>query len=284
VARLSSPNATEGLFLDMKPIVAVAAPGASLNLDVLLRMRAPDGSIVVAAPIIAAAEKSGRAGVIDRWVLGTALEWIERHAAALPNVQFVSIKVSGAALNDEHFVQDLLALLQRHGTAARRLCVALSERVALQDLDNTRRFIDLVRAYGVKVALDEFGALHTSFSYLKQLHADFLKIDPTFSADLHAHPANPAIVEAIVHLAKKLGMKTIAPGVHDTATVRALAGIGVDYVQGEGVARPQPLDAILAAQSSACFVNGDQLPELAVPAEAAQQEQEQGPVQPVAQL
>jgi diguanylate cyclase (GGDEF)-like protein len=277
VARLSSPNATEGLFLDMKPIVALAAPAGSLNLDVLLRMRAADGSIVVAAPIIAAAEKSGRAGVIDRWVLGTALDWIARNKATLPRLQFVSIKISGAALNDEHFVQDLLVLLQRHSAGARRLCLAISEHVALQDLDNTRRFIGLVRAYGVKVALDEFGALHTSFSYLKQLQADFLKIDAGLSANLRAHPANGAIVEAMVHLARKLGMKTIAPGIQDPATVRALAAIGVDYVQGEGVARPQPLDAFLAAQSSASFVDAAILPELAVPADVTGQKHKPAP-------
>jgi diguanylate cyclase (GGDEF)-like protein len=268
VARLSSPNATEGLFLEMQPIVALNAPTASLNLDVLLRMRAPDGSIVGAAPIIAAAEKSGRAGVIDRWVLGTALDWIERHGATLPALQFVSVKVSGAALNDEHFVQDLLALLERHRSVSRRLCIAISEHVALQDLDNTVRFIALVRGYGVRIALDEFGALHTSFSYLKQLQVELLKIDAAFSADLHAHPANAAIVEAIVHLARKLGMQTMAPGVHDKATVRALAAFGVDYVQGDGVAKAQSADAILQVESPAGFVDAGKLPELPAQGEA----------------
>lgn len=268
VARLSSPNATEGLFLDMQPILALAAPAASLNVDVLLRMRAADGSIVGAAPIIAAAEKSGRAGVIDRWVLGTALDWIDRHGATLPSLQFVSVKLSGAALNDEHFVQDLLTLLARHRTGASRLCIAISEHVALQDLDNTVRFIDLVRGCGVRIALDEFGALHTSFSYLKQLQVDLLKIDACFSADLHAHPANAAIVEAIVHLARKLGMKTLALGVHDKATIRSLAAFSVDYVQGDAAAQAQSLDAILQAASSACFVDAGQLPELSAQGEA----------------
>ena len=265
VERLSSPNATEGLFLDMKPVLALAGPGDSLNVDVLLRTRAADGSIVGAAPILAAAEKSGRAGVIDRWVLGTTLEWLARHAEVLPPMHFVCIKVSGAALNDEHFVQDLLVLLKRHARQAGRLCMALSERVALQDLDNTRRFIALVRGFGVKVALDEFGTLHTSFASVRHLQPDLLKIDPALSAQVQAHPANVATVEAIVRLARTLGMKTIAPGAPDSATVRVLAGAGVDYVQGEGVAPPQSLTAIAMASSSASFLDRGAYAELAGP-------------------
>ncbi|HEX8478214.1 MAG TPA: EAL domain-containing protein [Telluria sp.] len=251
VARLSSPNATEGLFLDMQPVVSLAAPHASLNADVLLRMRTPDGCVVGAAHITAAAGKSGRAGVIDRWVLSTTLEWIERHAALLPAMHFVCVKVSGAALNDEHFVQDLLDLLYRHAGSASRLCLEVSESVALQDIAHTLRIFEQVRAVGVKLALDEFGTSHAAFSCLKALQLDLLKIDASLSANIDSDPDKAAIVEAIVYLARKLGVKTVAPGAHDSTCVRVLAAIGVDYVQGDAVARAQPMDAMVAAHSSA---------------------------------
>jgi len=257
VARLSGPKATAGLFLEMQPIMAVAAPYASLSVEVQLSMQAPDGTIVGTSPVLAAAEKSGRAGVIDRWVLASTLAWIDRHAARLPSMQCILVKVSGASLNDEHFVQDLLIMLRRHADVAGRLCLAFSERVALQDLDNTRRFIEQVRAFGVRIALDEFGAAHTSFSYLKELPADLLRIDSSFVATINAHPANAAIVEAMVHLARNLGMKTIACAARDNATMRTLAQLGVDYVQGDAVARAQPLDAMLEAPSSGSFMHGD---------------------------
>ena len=257
VARLSGPKATEGLLLDMQPVMAVAAPHGSLNVEVQLSMQAPDGGIAGTGPVLAAAEKSGRAGVIDRWVLAATLDWIERNAARLPAMHFVLVKVSGASLNDEHFVQDLLILLRRHAQVAGRLCLAISERVALQDLDNTRQFIDQVRTFGVKLALDEFGAVHTSFSCLKELPVDLLRIDSSFVATINVHPANAAIVEAMVHLARNLGMKTIACAARDSATVRMLAQLGVDYVQGDAVARVQPLDAILAAPSSGSFMSGE---------------------------
>jgi diguanylate cyclase (GGDEF)-like protein len=257
VARLSGPDATEGMFLEMQPIMSLSAPYDSLNFEVLLRMREADGRVSPAGPLIVAAEKSGRAGVIDRWVLSTVLAWIEDHAESLGNTRFVCMNLSGASLNDERFVQDTLDILARYTHVASRLCIEITESVALHDLDNTRRFIDQVRNFGVKVALDDFGAGYTSFSYLKELPADVLKIDGNFIVNINAHPANVAIVEAIVNLAANLGMKTIAEWAEDAATIRTLAEIGVDYVQGYAVARSQPPEKLLAASSSASFIQRD---------------------------
>jgi diguanylate cyclase (GGDEF)-like protein/PAS domain S-box-containing protein len=262
VARLSGPNPTEGLFLEMQPIMSLKSPKASLNFEVLLRMREPDGRVVPAGPLIAAAEKSGRASVIDRWVLDTTLAWIGQHAGRLPNTRFVCMNLSGASLNDERFVQDTLEILARHGNAAHRLCMEITESVALHDLDNTRRFIEQVRAFGVRVALDDFGAGYTSFSYLKELPADVLKIDGNFIVNINAHPANVAIVEAIVSLAVNLGMKTIAEWAEDAATVRTLAEIGVDYVQGWAVARAQAPEQLLQAASAAGFITDPEVARL----------------------
>lgn len=262
VARLASNEATEGMFLEMQPIMSLKSPHESLNFEVLLRMRERDGSVTMAGPIIAAAEKSGRAGVIDRWVLASTLAWISSNLASLPNTRFVCMNLSGASLNDERFVQDTIDILGRHVHVASRLCMEITESVALHDLDNTRRFIDQVRAFGVKVALDDFGAGYTSFSYLKELPADVLKIDGNFIVNINDHPANVAIVEAIVNLAVNLGMKTIAEWAEDTATVRTLAEIGVDYVQGFAVSRSQSPERMLSAASSASFIQNEELAQL----------------------
>ena len=262
VARLSGIDATAGMFLEMQPIMSLKSPHGSLNFEVLLRMREADGSVLSAGPIIAAAEKSGRAGVIDRWVLATTLAWIDRHVAQLENTQFVCMNLSGASLNDERFVQDTIDILRHHAHVASRLCMEITETVALHDLDNTRRFIDQVRGFGVKVALDDFGAGYTSFSYLKELPADVLKIDGSFIVNINAHPANVAIVEAIVSLAVNLGMKTIAEWAEDAATVRTLSELGVDYVQGWAVARSMDPERILEAVSAASFIKDEHLLQL----------------------
>ena len=252
--QLSGNDATRDLFLEMQPIMAFNNPHNSLNFEVLLRMRGPDGSIIPAGRIIGAAEKSGLTSMIDRWVLSTTLHWIEENLAALSTTQFICMNLSGASLNDEHFIQDTLVTLEEYPVGARYLCMEITESVALHDLDNTRRFIDQIRSCGVRVALDDFGAGYTSFSYLKELPADVLKIDGQFVQNINAHPANVAIVEAIVKLAMNLGMKTIAEWAENAATARTLAEIGVDYVQGFVVARSQPAPRILEASSAASFI------------------------------
>ena len=259
IERLGTSAAHDGLFLEMQPIMSMQSPHDSLNFEVLLRMREADGSVVSAASIISVAENNGRIGVIDRWVIATVLAWIDANYDRLKKTQFICVNLSGASLNDERFVQDAFALLAQYVHAAGRLCIEITESVALHDLENTRRFIDRVRSYGAKIALDDFGAGYTSFSYLKELPADVLKIDGNFIIGVNTHPSNLAIVEAIVSLARNLGMKTIAEWVEDRQTLEALAEAGVDYVQGYAVAKPQSPARLLAAPSSASFIADERL-------------------------
>lgn len=259
VELLSTSAATDGLYLVMQPIMSLKAPNESLNFEVLLRMRDSDGKQVPTDRLISAAENSGRMGVIDRWVMATTLAWLSTHQRQLTNTRFVCMNLSGASLNDEKFMQDVFAMLSANADIARHLCIEITESVALHDLNNTRHFIDKVRGFGAKVALDDFGAGYTSFSYLKELPADLLKIDGSFIVNMNSHPANVAIVEAIVNLASNLGMQTIAEWAEDTATVQTLTEIGVNYVQGYIVARPQSPEVLLTAESSASFIQDEQL-------------------------
>jgi len=259
VERLATQQQIEGLFLEMQPIMSLRAPYQSLNFEVLLRMQDENGDRVPTDRLIHAGENAGRMGVIDRWVLNNTLQWLVQHKANLAPNQFVCLNLSGASLNDERFMEDVFELLDKHTDIAQSLCLEITESVALNDMGNTRRFIDRVRQVGAKVALDDFGAGYTSFSYLKDLPADLLKIDGSFIVNMNRHPANIAIVEAIVSLAQNLGMKTIAEWAEDFETVQTLAEIGVDYVQGFIVARPQNPANLLTAQSSAAFISDDNL-------------------------
>jgi diguanylate cyclase (GGDEF)-like protein len=259
VEQLSTTSATDGLFLVMQPIMSLVTPRESLNFEVLLRMRDQEGKLIPTDRLISAAEKSGQMSVIDRWVLSSTMAWLSNNLGLLKNTRFVCMNLSGASLNDEKFLQDVYAMLEHNIHLVDHLCLEITESVALHDLDNTRRFVDKVRSYGAKVALDDFGAGYTSFSYLKELTADLLKIDGSFIVNMNKHPANVAIVEAIVSLARNLGMKTIAEWAEDTATVQTLTEIGVDYVQGYVVARPQPPEALLTAVSSASFIEDEEL-------------------------
>jgi diguanylate cyclase (GGDEF)-like protein len=256
---LASKTATQGLFLVMQPIMSLSAPHESLNFEVLLRMKDKEGVLVPTDRLIKAGENSGRMSVIDRWVLSTTLDWLNQNYSVMKHTKFVCMNLSGASLNDEKFMQDVYGMLEKNKHIVEHLCLEITESVALHDLENTKRFVEKVRGYGAKVALDDFGAGYTSFSYLKELTADLLKIDGSFIVDMNRHPANVAIVEAIVSLAKNLGMKTIAEWAEDAATVQTLVDIGVDYVQGYVVARPQMPANMLTAASSASFIEDDEL-------------------------
>jgi len=257
IEHLGTGTAPKGLFLLMQPIMSLRSPYESLNFEVLLRMRESDGTITSAGEIIAAAENNGAVAVIDRWVLTNTLAWLEQHYDRLDKTRFVCVNLSGGSLNDEKFVQDAFSMLGQHGRAVERLCIEITESVALHDLDNTKRFIERVRDFGAKIALDDFGAGYTSFSYLKELPADAVKIDGSFITGVNSHPANIAIVQAIIELAANLGMKSIAEWVEDSATIETLARVGVDYVQGYAVSAPQEAGKILGAQSSASFIEDE---------------------------
>ena len=262
MSKLSTPAATDGLYLEMQPILSLSAPYDSLNFEVLLRMLDPQGNPVPTAQVISAGEASGRMSVIDRWVVSSTLAWLEEHQDKLQNTRFVCVNLSGASLNDEQFLDDVCGLLRQYLPIAKLVCLEITESVALQDVVNTRRFVDEVRRIGARVALDDFGAGYTSFSYLKDFTADVIKIDGSFIVDINRHPANIAIVEAIVSLAKNLGMKVIAEWAEDAATVQTLKEIGVDYVQGFVVARSQHPDMLLLASSSASFIKNTALDQL----------------------
>ena len=243
-------NQPEGLVLMMQPIMSLRDPYGSLNFEVLLRMREKDGSILPAWKIITAAERNGRIATIDKWVLTSTLEWLSTHASHMQNSSYVSVNLSGGSLNDENFIEDAFAILAQFGPTVERICIEITESVALHDLSNTRHFIDGIRKYGAKLALDDFGAGYTSFSYLRSLPADAVKIDGAYVKDLLAHPANYAIVQAIVDLTRNLGMKCIAEWAEDVATLEALAEMGVDYVQGYVVSRPLTPERLLLASSA----------------------------------
>lgn len=243
-----------GLFLVMQPEVSLAQPFDSLNFEILLRMRKADGSIIPAGVIIEAAEMHGKTAIIDRWVISTAIEWLETHANTLRNTRFVSINLSGGSLNDEAFTDELFEMLAKHPTILSLICIEITESVALTDIRNVQRFIDRVRSLGAKVAIDDFGAGYSSFGYLKNLSVDALKLDGSLVKDAPSSTAGLAIIQAIGGLVSSLGMKSIGEYAENLATIKALSDAGIDYAQGYGISKPVMPERILSAQSSADFV------------------------------
>jgi diguanylate cyclase (GGDEF)-like protein len=250
---------TDRYFLEFQPIVSLSAAAESLNYEVLIRMRDEQGGVIPPGRFIGAAERNGLMSQIDRWVLRSTLEWIDSHPVHRQRLAFATINISGASLNDARFVDDAFAMIADHPHAMSKLCFEITESVALNDLDSTRRFVDRVRAYGSKLALDDFGAGYTSFNYLKEIPADFIKIDGSFVKDINRNPANYAITRTIVELTHELGMSSIAEWAETPDTIASLIELRVDYGQGFGLARPMAKELVTEAASSVALVRDPQV-------------------------
>ncbi len=254
IACLERGETPEGLYMVMQPEISLTRPFESLNFEILLRMKNKEGDTVPASVIIEAAESHGKSAIIDRWVVTNAIQWIERHATQLSNTRFVGVNLSGGSLNDEAFVEELFDLFEMHRVALSKICLEITETVALTDMHMMQRFIDRARATGAKVGLDDFGAGYSSFGYLKGLSVDALKLDGSLVRGASQTPSGKAIVFALGGLVSNLGMKSIGEFAEDLPTIRMLAAAGVDYAQGYGISKPVNPERILAATSSADFI------------------------------
>jgi EAL domain-containing protein (putative c-di-GMP-specific phosphodiesterase class I) len=186
-----------------------------------------------------AAERYNLVLALDRWVIARSFAWY----AASRQDQVMSINLSGSSLADDSilgFVKDALA---RHSVPPSSVCFEITETAAIANLDCAIRFINELRQLGCLFALDDFGSGLSSFSYLRNLPVNYLKIDGSFIRGLDTDPVNAAMVNAIVQLGKVMGIETIAEFVENETILQLLTEIGVDYAQGYGIARPRPLDA-----------------------------------------
>jgi diguanylate cyclase (GGDEF)-like protein len=233
---------TERMRIFAQPIVPLQSNFEVLSYEVLLRTEDEHGRIEPPARLIAAAERQGAMAAIDRFVLGRTISHLAEHPRHTRDLGFVSVNLSGMSLNDERFVNDAIALLREHRAIASKICLEITESVALYDISSTRRFVDEMHTLGATIALDDFGAGYTSFAYLKDLPATLLKIDGQFITGLGSGAKSKGIVRAIQQVGRELGMKCLAEWVEDEATLQALVDLDIDYAQGYVFSRPKPIE------------------------------------------
>jgi PAS domain S-box-containing protein len=226
-----------GFFLDAQPIVDIATRSL-LAEEVLLRMRW-DGEIVAPGRFLAAAANHGLMAQIDRWVLGQAVALVRGGRA-------VALNLSHAAFTDFGLLEEIEADLELTPGIASLLTFEVTETSVIEDVEAAGRFIAGLHDLGCKVALDDFGAGYSGFSYLKRLPLDHVKIDREFVHDLAYNDASHHVVEAILNVSRTFGYTTIAEGVEDAETLRVLAELGVEYAQGYLLGRPHQVEPLIA--------------------------------------
>ena len=193
------------------------------------------------AEFMRAAERYRLMPHIDRWVVQTALAALGRGAVRLQAGRSLCINLSGQTLGDASFLEFVVDCLDRTGVSPERICFEVTENAVITNVDHARRFIGVLHGIGCSFALDDFGRGLSSFANLKNLSLDYLKIDGSFIRNLASDNVNQAMVTAMIKLARSLNFEVIAEQVEDMSALDSVRRIGVDYVQGYQVGRPQPL-------------------------------------------
>ncbi len=215
------------------------------HCELLLRMRNLAGELVTPGDFIPGAERYGKMAALDGWVVEKAFTTITGLQAAnqLPVNFRCSINLSGATVNDPAVHDRIGHLLEQTGIDPELICFEITEHSAVTHFRNAARFLQKMRAMGCKIMLDDFGSGLSSFTYLKMLPVDYLKVDGNLITDIVASPFDLAIVQAIQTVARAFDIPVIAERVESVAVLEKLREIGVDYAQGYYLHQPEPFPA-----------------------------------------
>lgn len=229
-----------------------AKDSAVFHCELLMRQEDENGDLISPEEFIPAAERFNLMPDIDRWLVDTALPKIARLSQQMEkNGERVlcGINLSGQSLGDETFLSYVDDLIDRYAVPAEAVCFEVTETSAISNFDIALQFVSKMRARGCRFALDDFGTGVSSFSYLKKLPLDYVKIDGSFVRELLTNPVDEAMVESINQVAHALNIKTIAEYVESDELLSKLRDLGTDYAQGYLIARPAPLDEILSGKA-----------------------------------
>jgi len=240
-SRITQALDNDQFCLYMQTIAATQIASKEKNLcEILLRLK-EDGSNELIPPMafIPPAERYNLMPKIDRWVISHFLQHISSHTP-LPNTVY-SINLSGSSINDDTFVDFLTQQFQEHPVDPATLCFEITETMAISNLQKAADFILELKKLGCYFALDDFGSGMSSFTYLKHLPVDYLKIDGNFVKEAPNDAIIYAMLEAINQVGHVMGLKTIAEYVESQAILDKVRELGIDFVQGYQINRPQPL-------------------------------------------
>lgn len=242
VSRIEEALDKNSFILYAQKIEPLSASSGGRHLELLLRMLDEDGNIIMPNAFLPAAERFNLVGRIDRWVLSNAIRWMR--TSGIEKNDVVAINLSGQSVGDRAFHKFAYEMMEQAGEVlCHNLCFEITETAVISNIAEAVEFIDVARSHGIAIALDDFGAGTTSFSYLKRFTIDYLKIDGQFTQGLlDGEPIDEASIRCFANMARVLGAKTIAEFVSDEQLLQKLGELDIDLAQGYAVHFPQPAD------------------------------------------
>jgi EAL domain-containing protein (putative c-di-GMP-specific phosphodiesterase class I) len=211
----------------------------------LVRLREPNGTIVGPAEFIPALEAAGEMHLLDRWIIKLATRTLKEY----PELNHIAINLSAQAFKDETLVPTILESLKVTGVNPNRITFELTESASLFNLNITQRVIAELHKLGCSFSVDDFGSGFSSFAYLKDLPADYIKLDGSFIQNLHQDTIDQALVKAMIQVIQALGKKAVAEYVENEEILDILKSMGIDFVQGYHIGHPVPVEKIIAKKT-----------------------------------
>ena len=244
VANQINPLPFSSLYLRCQKIRS-CEDGAPPHYEILLGVNEELVPSHTTQSFVVMAEQTGRIHDLDTWVLKSALEWMDRNAAGLNQLSGLSVNLSGSSLTMDDHVDAMVGLLSDYPHLTKKLIIEVTETAAIGNLDVAVRSLRKLRKLGCRVALDDFGSGYSSYGYLRNLPLDYLKIDGIYIRNILTDKTDQALTASMVDVAHALGLKVIAEYVDSEATYSWLKTLGVDYVQGYWVHKPERLDGLI---------------------------------------
>jgi len=243
VSKVTKALEEDRLELFFQPIVPIGTNGDSRgHYELLLRMRDAAGNIVAPNAFIPAAERYNLMPTLDRWVITETLRDLADCGKGPRDQGYtLAINLSGTSLNDDSFLNFVLEELGRHPLVPGAICFEITETAAISNLSRVAHFMTELKKQGCEFSLDDFGSGLSSFTYLKNLPVDYLKIDGHFIRNIMTDRIDQTMVNAITQVGNVMGIRTIAEHVESREVLDTLVSIGVEYAQGFFVAKPAPI-------------------------------------------
>lgn len=218
--------------------------GSGLRCEILLRLKDRDGRLINPGEFLPAAERFRIMPRVDRWVVGNVIDFLTQNRELVAKAEMISVNLSGKSIGDRNFQNFVHERITSTDFDHEKLCFEITESESINNIDSSVEFIEKMREIGIRFSLDDFGTGVSSFSYLKKLPVDFIKIDGQFVENMAKDPVDYATVRSIQDVAKLLGKQTIAEFVADAEVEGQLRDLGVDFMQGFLRHRPMPLENV----------------------------------------
>lgn len=252
IPRLKKALKEDQFELFYQPIRPLKDDETIIKAEILIRLK-NDGGYIPPSEFLPSAERYNLMPSIDRWVINQAFrshKMISDMLGKDNNHHLFSVNLTPEFLADEDSYDYILYKFEEFEISPSSICFEITETVAISNFQIAIDFIHKLKSKGCTFSLDDFGSGFSSFNYLKNLPVDYLKIDGMFVRDMDKDSVNRAMVQAINSMSQVIGLKTIAEFVKNAEIIELLDEIGVDYLQGYEVGKPEPLQNILDKYSN----------------------------------